>query len=395
MASIHKRGKGYYVRWRNRGEAKNYSWSCPDKKTAEEIRLQADIAYARGERYTGPQVEAPPTVTLEQLAIRYLEDRKRLRTSGSIYQTDIALTQFLNFMGARTEPRELSRTALTDFHTHLRTERKMGISTANSRVRAVLFWWRWLEDQEDLDALVPRARNVELPSAVPPPPPVAPTWEEMDRFAAHASGWYVHLGIALRFTGLRTTQVLRLRRADIDTERHTMTVRGELGKTQQERQGRVVPISPHLSALVKEWPLDPDGWLISILPMPGWHGVERPHRIACNPTARRTWHRAGVRPEVWQTKTPDSQGRHHGHPLHCFRAGFVSNLLAAGAQEEDVQFLVGHAGRTVTAQRYTDQGMVRKLSETVALIPPLSVVTQNRLSSGAVPSLFTPERRKK
>ncbi len=69
---------------------------------------------------------------------------------------------------------------------------------------------------------------------------------------------------------------------------------------------------------------------------------------------------------------------HIGHedryrqPCHCFRKGFVSELVRAGATEKAVRQLVGHSGG-VTFDVYTSQwAMEEALSEAVGLIPAIA-----------------------
>jgi integrase len=52
--------------------------------------------------------------------------------------------------------------------------------------------------------------------------------------------------IVFRFTGLRVSQAMGLRWEDFDFERRTLTFRGELRKTTQEHQGRIIHVSQHL-----------------------------------------------------------------------------------------------------------------------------------------------------
>ena len=81
-----------------------------------------------------------------------------------------------------------------------------------------------------------------------------------------------------------------------------------------------------------------------------------------------------MRPDVWATKIGDDGLRRNAHPLHCFRAGVISELARLGVKEAAIQILVGHAG-TVTRERYTDED-VHGLRAVVDLIPPLTAVEQ-------------------
>ncbi len=59
---------------------------------------------------------------------------------------------------------------------------------------------------------------------------------------------------------------------------------------------------------------------------------------AASPYLRRAWEESGARRGVWAP-----EGRGNARPDHAFRAGFQSALKRAGADDEAVAFLVGHA----------------------------------------------------
>jgi integrase len=78
----------------------------------------------------------------------------------------------------------------------------------------------------------------------------------------YAWNWRARLCTLLRFTGLRVDeQVMKLRWSDVDLERAELTIRGELGKSAAEREGRIVPISPHLVEILSGWGVR-EGYLV-------------------------------------------------------------------------------------------------------------------------------------
>jgi integrase len=394
VASVHKKGDGWVVRWRNHGDPKNHSAPAPTRAIADTIRLNADSARALGKPYLGPKAEAAALaarrVDLRELAREYLRARKRAgKAAGTIYQTNIALTLFLQTLSEDDETpiagAELTTKALAGYYDHLVNDRDCSLGTARARVEYVQRWWAWLCDEGGYDDRLPRPRTIEMAEPPRRPDPVAPTWEEMDRAIACASGWYQQLMLACRFTGLRANdQAMQLRRTDLDPAAGILRIRPELGKTPNEKRGRAVPVSRHLLAMVATWPEDPDGWLIHVPPNVGrWEGPAK--RTAWNDAASAAWMRAGVRPEVWDTQESEDGQRRNGHPLHCFRAGVITHLQALGAALPDVQYLVGHKlTGGVTVERYTDPAAVRKLREAVDLIPPLTLVEVRRIQGGGV-----------
>ncbi len=135
---------------------------------------------------------------------------------------------------------------------------------------------------------------------------------------------------------------------DVDLERKTLRIRGELGKTQQERRGRVVPISEHLVEILAGWGCR-EGWLIET------RRTGQSVRIARQREMSRSWVRSGVRKEAWE-----------GQSHHSFRKGFVSGLRRLGADIDAIEYLVGHSAGIRGV--YTDVEAL-SLREAVALIP--------------------------
>jgi integrase len=143
--------------------------------------------------------------------------------------------------------------------------------------------------------------------------------------------------------------------SDFDFERGMLTVRPDLGKTKQERRGRVIPVSPHLLTEVAGWGRR-EGFLIDNTPA---RGPQPKKRQVHNGHVKRIWRKTSV---------PEDRYR---QPCHCFRKGFVSELVRAGATERAVRRLVGHSGG-VTFDVYTSAwAMEDELRQAVALVPAM------------------------
>ena len=285
----------------------------------------------------------------------------------------VCLTLFAEWMKSKHHPRSvkvsfLTRTVLEDYYDHLIHQRGVSQHTANDRIRYVGMFWAWAYDRDEYPSC-PRPRRIELPEATPALAPVAPSWEQMDEaIEAAGDGWYRKLFTVLRYTGLRRGQAMELRWSDFDLERGMLTVRPELGKTKQERRGRVIPVSQHLLAEVAGWGRR-EGYLIDTTPA---RGPQPKKRQVHNGHAKRIWRK---------TTVPEDRYR---QPCHCFRKGFVSELVRAGATERSVRRLVGHSGG-VTFDVYTSAwAMEDELRQAVDLIPAVGAVeATNVLSLGS------------
>jgi integrase len=222
-------------------------------------------------------------------------------------------------------------------------------------VKLVQRFWKWCSNTDDFGphAGIPKEIAMKTP---PPKKVVAPTWAEMARGIFASTGWRVHLCLLLYGTGLRVNQVMRLVWPDIDLEAAQLTVRPELGKTDAEQAGRVVPLAPWLVVELESWDCERDeegnrtGWVVKS------KRKGKRERQARDREMRAAWARAKVRPAAVT-----------GRPHHCFRKGLGTGLKALKADDEAVEYL---CGRTLPGERgtYID-GTALALVHAVSLIP--------------------------
>ncbi len=364
MASIHKRAKGYSVRWRE-GSGRNRSRQCPSYAAAKKLQREIEEAHSLGRDWAPARAHRLPDVA-ELFAVAIRERARGLRP-GTVYQLEVATGLFIDSLKTRHRgrltPDLLTSQALGDYFDHLVQIRSCSPSTATARVRKVEGLWRDLYDHEEYGDIVPRPRKLKTLPEDPAPLMPAPTWAEMDAAVNAASGWYHHLFLLARYTGLRKSQLMRLRWEDVDLDRRMLRIRPELGKTRHERKGRIIPISPHLVEELAGWGVR-EGWLIDTGPR---NSKREPHRA----WVLEIWERAKVRREVWGSQ----QGR-RGQPLHAFRHGFITGLVLEGTPIHLVQQLVGHKPRSVTEAVYIDPALLMpELKKVVEKIPAVGTGT--------------------
>ncbi|MFH1465066.1 MAG: site-specific integrase [Pseudomonadota bacterium] len=292
----------------------------------------------------------------------YAEECARVLRPNTAIRYARALDLFLRYLdgvhgkGAPLPPALLTRRLLADWHTALKHGGLHGQdrqdATRRKLVEVVQLAWAWLYDNDESGAEIPPSRKIRM-AREPATPTVAPTWAEMDACIGALDGWQHDLAILLRFTGLRVQQAMYLTWDDLDLGARVLRVRGELGKSPQERRGRVVPVSPHLADALEGWPRAEEPWLVI---SNRYRGGDR-ERMARARDVGRAWARVGVRDEAWK-----------GRPHHAFRKGFVSELRRAGADADAVEYLVGHS--LGLRGIYTDPNAL-PLEQAVALIPPL------------------------
>jgi len=367
-AWIEKRKTGAItVRYKFRG-----NWGRVKAETLKDARkLQAEIAacHARGIEWR-PRLDHSLNPRLSEVCSAYLAEFELSKRSNTLKGWRQSLTLFLRYLRTvkprgRLDPGLLSKARIVGFFRWMLKER--GVSPATARTRAIhaSMLWEWSAASEEFGEVVPRYVRAPLPAQPAPEITRAPSWAHCDEAIKVATtcgrplaDYQARLMILCRFTGVRVAQALGFRWDDFDLDAHTLRIRGELGKTRNERRGRVVPISPHLSAIMAGWGRR-EGWI-----------VEYPTRGATGhstPTAgvRKHWAASGVPAELWK-----------GRPVHAFRKAFASELIQRGAERFAVEIL---CGRTTGIQDvYVDPGFLwESMVGAVALIPPLGVVSSS------------------
>ena len=366
MASISRRNGKWRVRWRD-PDGKARSRQCPTKRAALELQAQVEEACALGLRWEPRDARQEPDLRL--LLRDYVDECTRVLQPGTAMRYARVLDVFLRYMdtqhgeGTPLAPALLTRRLLADWYEDLATGGLHGNprsqATQRKAVEVLQLAWAWLYDNDESAATIPPPRRLRM-ARQPAARTVAPTWEEMDACLAAMNGWHRDLATVLRFTGLRVQQVMGLRWGDLDLRSGQLIIRGELGKSPQERRGREIPISDHLAGELDRWERSDEGWLIVSNRQRG-AGRERMARAR---DVRRAWMRAGVREEAWR-----------GRPHHAFRKGFVSGLKREGADTDAVEHLVGHS--LGLRGIYTDPDAL-PLREAVALVPPLTIELPER-----------------
>jgi integrase len=350
MATLERRGGGWRLRWRD-PDGSPRSRQCPTKPVAQALRREVEEAAALGRRWEPASRVAVPK--LADLIIAYLDDLCRVSRQNTVNSHRSQLSAFLAWCHARgvTEPRRLTRSLLEEFDAW-RASSGIGSATRRLTLGIVRRWWSWCAEHEDHRAHLGPPPRINLPARVVVEV-VAPYWEEVDKvveLALHqAEKSATHEAIArvvilLRGTGLRISQVLRLRWDDLNPQLGTLRIRPELGKTPSERAGRTLPLAPWLLRwlLTLERPSD----LVVSVPNHRRAGVKVGDRVEFVVTTaswrvRQLWEALEARPEVYERR-----------PDHAFRKALRTELLHARCSSEAIEYWCGRS--TGTPGRYTD-----------------------------------------
>lgn len=364
MATIERRSGKWSVRYRTlTGASRRYTPREGTKGAAKRIQTEIERAHDLGEEWVSPAARARrPRRSLAEAFLTYCNARRLSKSAGYMRQIDYALGGFVAYLdgtgGAGVEhmPSALTKSALLGYFGWLLDERGVSQLTATDRVRHVERAWAWLADDDDWAGLVGRPRRLDMQRPAPSVGDAAPTWAEMDaaiETARAADDWLWRLFFLASRTGLRArSQILELKWSDVDISTARLRVRPELGKSRQERRGRVVPLAPVVVAEIATWGVR-EGYLVDI------PGTKRHPDFSRVPGY---WRAAGFEELPWW-------------PLHGFRKGFVSGMAEAGVQERVACALTGHTRPgDVHSRVYTSAAALWPLMvEAVAKVPPVTV----------------------
>jgi integrase len=335
MASIRPHRKGFMVDARITGERRRQvvaseeaaeallrSWGVPKEAGDSEGLQAASLA-----RRQGP--------TLEEVATEYLLWQEANLRPASVTATKESLAAL-----RRAAPGLLSCDAMALTPSDIRRlklalSQGRAVATVNkdlTRFRAMLNWAARAPEgdgRREGGGLLPRVAVYVRPPRVPRPSPatVAPRLVDetlMRALFASARDPRLRLALALaRYCGLRRSEVLRLRLADLDLDGGVVRV---LGPTKGHRP-RLAPLGPRGSDEARRYlavyPVAPGKRSGEMLLFPGW--TVR----AVTQQVRRLGRRVG-----WKTAKPG---------LHSLRATWCSELLGRGAPLHAVQEAGGWA----------------------------------------------------
>ncbi len=269
------------------------------------------------------------------------------------------IRRFILFHDKR-HPSEMAESEITDFLTHLATQRNVASSTQNQALSALLFLYKEVLKQEIgwLDGVERAKKPVRLP--------VVLTRDEVHNVFLHLRGTSRLMASLLYGSGLRLMECVRLRVKDVDLGYLRITVRE--GKGAKDRVTMLPvnlaePLRRHLSRVKAQHEQDvQDGFGAVLLPSAlarkfpnaerqwSWQYVFPSTRIGVNPRSGNKL-RHHVAESVLQRALKDAvvaSGISKPATCHSLRHSFATHLLENGYDIRTVQELLGHKDVSTT-----------------------------------------------
>ncbi len=236
-------------------------------------------------------------------------------------------------------------------------QREAGVQppTMNGTTAALRFFFTTTCDRPDMARFL---RIVKQPQKLP----VVLTPEEVLLLLEGARGARDKTALAVAYgAGLRVSEVVNLRVADIDRAR--MVLRIEQGKGQKDRNGM---LSPRLLKLLEEWWLigQPTTWLF-------------PGRDPLLPITSKQIYRAVV-------ETAAAVGIEKRVSPHTLRHSFATHMLEAGVDIRVIQVALGHSKLDTTARyAHVASKVLREVESPLDRLSPLKPLPQLKPKKGA------------
>jgi len=245
-------------------------------------------------------------------------DEKRLSSSkGTIRQYDQVLRSFVKFTGKT--PETVARQDVIRYLNHLMFERSLSKATGSNVLSVLKSFYRFMVENGHIETSPTRGiSSIKLDKKAP----VYLTIQEMRDLIDTAVDTRDRIIVRMLYaTGVRISELLNIRKRDIDFERRTIKVFGKGAKE------RIVLISSEMSDDLAQYSerLGNDGRLFDLTP----RTVQRDIKVLAR--------RAGIAKNV----TP-----------HKLRHSFATHMLQNGGNVVAIQKLLGHASLNTT-QIYT------------------------------------------
>jgi integrase/recombinase XerD len=217
-----------------------------------------------------------------------------------------------------SDPADLNELDIQRYMLYLIGQRKLGISTQNTAINAIKFFYEKILKQE------PKVYALERPMREKKLPRVVSKAEIMALINAVDNLKHRLMLMLLYSAGLRRSELLNLRKTDLDEARGTVLIRG--GKGRKDRQSLLASnVIPFFQQYLQEykpvyWVFEGEGG--------GKYSASSLQKVLKAAIAR--------------------TGKDSSITLHTLRHSFATHLLEAGVSTRYIQYLLGHESPKTT-----------------------------------------------
>jgi integrase len=321
--------------WRD-GEHCRQSLKTANKKVAMERATKLAATLVDG-TYHRPAPAAAIAATVES----YIEF---LKTEGRAIKTIVKyrgiFDNLISFLIAQNVTRMGQFTALhfDRFRSHRRQDHQP--KTLYTEGVVIKQFFRWARRRKIILENPVEDIKLSKPKRVPKG---GPTREQIDTILVETKGRLRAMIAVLAFTGMRSGELQRLRREDVDLGENWIHIVSRPGAETKTRESRKVPIHPRLRAILAGFPRSRGAWFftaeVSAKYPDGGHWIS-PKKL-------------NDRFAVILTKLKLPVGRENGFVIHSLRHSFETISVNAGIPQRVVDAWLGHTSdRSMAAVYY-------------------------------------------
>jgi len=375
LGVLRKRGKAYYLDYRDASGKRVVRRGSPDKTKAKQL-LEAAEAKKAAVRLGIADAECQiADAELEKVRAAYLDHLRLHRRPRTVERAKDALETVLGHVGA-VRASHLTVEGIERFQRH--REQSVSRRTVNLETGALKAMLNWAVDarlvrENPLARLKPLKQDTKrFRRALKP----AEGKALLEAARKHYPG-YADIFLCALHTGLRRGELVALEWADVDFDAREITVQGTVAKNHRERR---VPMSGELTARLRALrasqrdcePPRPLAGLVERLATRERNKDRTPDRGALEAEARKLRETGAAR--VFKTEYGTPIGNNlllhlrlavkragidpRGVDLHALRYSFGSWLVVEGVNIKLVSRLMGHATVQITLDIYTDTSIM-------------------------------------
>jgi integrase len=311
------------------------SLKTPNKKAAIEraTKLASDL-------HQGTYRAAPAPVAFVEAAAEYLTYlRNNNRALATLMKNRGVLDRFSAYL-SRTGVGKLAHvTALHLDRFQAERREKAHRSTVHDDLVIIKAFFKWARSRKLLLENPIAEFRLDKPPLIPKP---APSMEQVDAILTVASEPFKSMFALLSFTGMRSGELRRLRREDVDLPRGWIHICSREGAETKTHESRKVPIHPRLRPVLESLPKSPHSFVFTAAPSQSY--PDGGHQIGLKTL--------NVQFKAIVGRLGMAVGREDGFVIHSLRHFFETFCVNSAIPQRVVDAWLGHTSDQSMAAHY-------------------------------------------